>query len=113
MRLVLDCLPFEDPGNEARRIVRAGMAEIIDQLDDEHLGPAMASDVAWGDRWGSPIPMVDVLFDAERGITFCSKAFDENAKRWEAMMRALRAEFHFSREHFAIPHRVWSGVSET
>lgn len=114
-RIVLDCLPFEDPGNEARRIVRSGMSSIIDSFSEEVWDDWYAGSppVAWGGPMEPRPQMVDVLVDEGRGITFCSRGFDEEAKRWEWLVRRIRAEFHYSRELFAIPHRVWAGVSET
>ena len=114
MRVVLDCLPFEDPANDARRIVQAGMAGILDSFSAEVWDEwyAKAPPVDWDDAWSPKPQQVEALFDAERGITFCSKHFDDVETRWENAVRTMRAKLHYSRAFYAIPHHTYIGIGE-
>ena len=107
MRVVLDCLPFPDPAEEARRIVRDGMNGILCSL-----GPELFTE--WADGCPEPsvgtMQQVEALFDAERGITFCSKHFDDTETRRERYLQAMTARLHYSLEYCAIPHRPYIGI---
>ena len=93
-RVVLTCLPIPDPGEEARRIVRNGMNGILCALSDEEF------DRATEGNWQGSVDPVHALVDPERGITLCSKAYDDAARwaeetdRWYARRYALGFPVH-------------------
>lgn len=108
-RIVLDCLPIPDPGEEARRIVRDGMNGILCSLSQEIFEE-------W-DRATTPsitgtIPQIDMLVDYGRGITFCSKAVDAEARFFEQGSMAIRAELSFSPINLAA-YKIIAGIDVT
>jgi hypothetical protein len=96
-RVVAPWLPMEDPANEARRIVRRGMSDIICSFSDEVWGNWQRESprVEWGDPWvaNAGLPMVDVVVG--KHVTFVSAQVDAECRHMERVIAELQAKWAY------------------